>query len=66
MPESVEVELICGSCGETLHWFRDGTFISHGEYHECFGETLHNIALVDKDGIRTTREGVEIKVSGES
>lgn len=56
------VRLVCDYCGDALEFDLDGSFASHGEYHECCGERVRTIALVQDDGVQPTKDWVSVEV----
>lgn len=61
---TLAVEFVCTSCGETLDVEqKDGEFIEHGEFHECWGETWYLVAVVTDISIRVTRDEIEVRVT---
>lgn len=62
MNHELTIQLVCDVCGEPLSFELDSGFAHHGEYHECFGETVRDLAMVDIDGVRPVVDGIDVKV----
>jgi len=58
---SVELVFNCEHCGEPLGTERKNSLIKHNELHDCFGEKLGTIAMIQKQSIVIV-DGVEMEI----
>lgn len=64
MSESFSLSFVCRYCEEPLDVEQRKGAVYHDEVHECFGERVSLVAILYKDSISVSREGIRVEIGG--